>query len=137
PARLAARIPVRPAGRLGATPRRRATGREPANAAAWPFFIDPLPAPARSRELRELSFPSSRYWSVHVVKRGREHAMIRGIRICEIVTAAVLFSTAALAQAPPTTKPPVAPNAEQHDPNPGAQAEEHSTSGTGPVAAHP
>ena len=57
--------------------------------------------------------------------------MIRGIRMFEIATAAVLFSTAAVAQAPPTTKPPVAPKAEQLDPNACAQSHTPSTMGKG------
>jgi hypothetical protein len=57
--------------------------------------------------------------------------MIRGIRIFEIATAAILISTAAVAQAPPTTKPPVAPKAEQLDPNACAQSDTPSTTGKG------
>jgi hypothetical protein len=57
--------------------------------------------------------------------------MIRGIRIFEIAMAAILFSTAAVAQAPPTTKPPVAPKAEQLDPNACAQSDTPSTMGKG------
>jgi hypothetical protein len=57
--------------------------------------------------------------------------MICGIRIFEIATAAILFSTAAVAQAPPTTKPPVAPKAEQLDPNACAQSDTPSTMGKG------
>lgn len=47
--------------------------------------------------------------------------MVRGIRILEMAAAAILLSTAAVAQAPPTTKQPVAPKAEQLDPHACAQ----------------
>ena len=57
--------------------------------------------------------------------------MFRGIRVFEMAAAAVLFSTAAVAQAPPTTKPPVAPKAEQLDPNACAQSDTPSTMGKG------
>ena len=57
--------------------------------------------------------------------------MFRGICVFEMAAATVLFSTAAVAQAPPTTKPPVAPKAEQLDPNACAQSDTPSTMGKG------
>lgn len=57
--------------------------------------------------------------------------MARGIRVLEIAAAAILLSTAAVAQAPPTIKPPVAPKAEQLDPNACAQTDTPSTMGKG------
>jgi hypothetical protein len=56
---------------------------------------------------------------------------MRGICILEITVSAILLSTAALAQAPPTTKPPVAPMAEQLDRNACAQTDTPSTMGKG------
>jgi hypothetical protein len=56
---------------------------------------------------------------------------MRGICILEIAVSAILLSTAALAQAPPTTKPPVAPKAEQLDRNACAQTDTPSTMGKG------
>jgi hypothetical protein len=56
---------------------------------------------------------------------------MRGICILEITVSAILLSTAALAQAPPTTKPPVAPKAEQLDRNACAQTDTPSTMGKG------
>jgi hypothetical protein len=52
---------------------------------------------------------------------------MRSIRILKIATSAILLSTAAMAQAPPTTKPPIAPKAEQFDPNACAQTDTPST----------
>lgn len=54
---------------------------------------------------------------------------MRGICILEITVSAILLSTAALAQAPPTTKPPVAPKAEQLDRNACAQTDTPNTMG--------
>ena len=56
---------------------------------------------------------------------------MRGIRILEMVASAILVTTAAMAQAPPTTKPPVTPKAEQLDPNACAQTDTPSTMGKG------
>ena len=57
--------------------------------------------------------------------------MVRGIRILEMAAAAILLSTAAVAQAPPTTKQPVAPKAEQLDPHACAQSDTPATMGKG------
>ena len=56
---------------------------------------------------------------------------MRGIRILEMVVSAILVTTAAMAQAPPTTKAPVTPKAEQLDPNACAQTDTPSTMGKG------
>jgi len=56
---------------------------------------------------------------------------MRRIRTLGIAASAILLSTAAMGQAPPTTKPPVAPKAEQLDPNACAQADTPSTMGKG------
>ena len=56
---------------------------------------------------------------------------MRRIRALGMAASAILLSTAAMGQAPPTTKPPVAPKAEQLDPNACAQADTPSTMGKG------
>jgi hypothetical protein len=61
--------------------------------------------------------------------RGREHAMVRLVGIFGL-TIAVLLPAAAWAQAPPTTKPPVAPMTEQLDPK-CARSDTPSTMGKG------
>lgn len=57
--------------------------------------------------------------------------MVREIRILGLTISALLLPVAALAQAPPPTKTPVAPKVEQLDPNACAQSDTHTTTGKG------
>ena len=87
---IARRLGWRPEFRFGrladwaAAPRRRAIDRAPANAAARPFFTDPLRAPGRHDELSGTLAPakplSARFVSI---RAERKRAMARGIRVLE------------------------------------------------------
>ena len=57
--------------------------------------------------------------------------MIREIRIVALAVPALLLPSLLLAQAPPTTKAPVAPKAERLDPNACAQSDTPTTMGKG------
>jgi hypothetical protein len=62
--------------------------------------------------------------------RGREHTVVRLVGIFGLMITALL-PAAALAQAPPPTKPPVAPMTEQLDPKACAHSDTPTTMGKG------
>ena len=57
--------------------------------------------------------------------------MVRGIRILGLAITTLLLPAAALAQAPPQTKTPVAPKAEQLDPDACTHSDTQTTVGKG------
>ena len=120
-------------GRLGRTPRRRALVERRAMPPLGQFLPDPLPAPAGDRTpQRRLRWNPGLCPAVVFPTFGLQREVQVKARTIRILTlAALAVPLAAIAQAPPQQKPPVAPKTEQLDPQACAPSDTPATMGKG------